>query len=47
MKKKIDSANPEEAAQFDRRFRYAIICFAVVEFVVIALIIYHKVRGLG
>lgn len=42
---KPDSGAAEEAAQFDRRFRYAIICFALVEFIVIALIIYHKLRG--
>lgn len=44
-KKKLDSSAEEEAARFDRRFRYAIIGFAVVEFIVIALIVYHKVIG--
>lgn len=43
LEKKIDSALRKEAAQFDRRFKCAIICFAVIEFLVIALVIYEKV----
>ena len=43
--KKSDSGPENEAAQFDRRFKYAIICFAVIEFIVTALVIYHKVAG--
>lgn len=35
----------EEAAQSDRRLKQAIICFAVVEFIVLALVIYHKLAG--
>ncbi|HKS30746.1 MAG TPA: hypothetical protein VJS44_23285 [Pyrinomonadaceae bacterium] len=40
--KKVDSAPSTEAAQFKRRFRQAIICFAIVEFIVMAFAIYHK-----
>ncbi|HEX8177036.1 MAG TPA: hypothetical protein VF543_18235 [Pyrinomonadaceae bacterium] len=43
--KKIDSGLQKEAAQFNRRFRQAIICFAVVEFIVMALVIYYKLAG--
>lgn len=44
-KQKTDSGPRKEGAEFDRRFRRAIICFAVVEFIVIALVIYHKLAG--
>jgi hypothetical protein len=43
QEKKVDSGLEKEAAQFNRRFRQAIICFAVIEFIVMALVIYHKV----
>lgn len=43
--KKIDSGPQKEGAQFDRRLRQAIICFALVEFIVIALVVYHRFIG--
>ena len=40
-----DSVNrhDEDDAAFDRRFRYAIAAFAVVELIVIALVVYYKI----
>ena len=32
----------EDAGTFDRSFKYAVIIYAVVEFVAIALVIYYK-----
>jgi hypothetical protein len=32
----------EDAGTFDRSFKYAVILYAVVEFVAIALVIYYK-----
>jgi hypothetical protein len=32
-----------DAAAFNRRFKYALISYAVVEFIVIALVVYAKV----
>jgi len=33
-----------DATAFNRRFKYALIAYAVVEFMVIALVVYTKVR---
>jgi hypothetical protein len=33
-----------DSAAFNRRFKYALIAYAVVEFIVIALVVYSKVR---
>ena len=33
-----------DSAAFNRRFKYALIAYAVVEFIVIALVVYAKVR---
>jgi hypothetical protein len=44
MKEKDTDSNPhEDRAAFDRRFKRAVIAFAVVEFIVMALSIYYKV----
>lgn len=32
----------EEASPFDRRFKYAVIALAILEFFAIALAVYHK-----
>ncbi len=32
----------EDAKAFDRRFKYAVIIYAVAEFLAIALLLYHK-----
>jgi hypothetical protein len=32
----------EDEARFDVRFRYAVVAFAVIEFIVIALVVYYK-----
>jgi len=37
-----DDAGAGDAGTFDRSFRYAIIIYAVVEFVAIALVLYYK-----
>ena len=36
------AAPGEEAGTFDRSFKYAVIVYAVVEFVAIALVLYYK-----
>lgn len=36
------AAPDEDAGTFDRSFKYAVIIYAVVEFVAIALVIYYK-----
>ena len=45
VKKKNESAGAtpdEDAGTFDRNFKYAVIIYAVVEFVAIALVLYYK-----
>lgn len=32
----------EDSDAFDRRFKYSLIAYAVIEFIVIALVLYHK-----
>ena len=39
----MSEAKSEEALRFNRRFRFAIIIFAVVEFVVIACVVSYVV----
>ena len=41
--KDMKLSQDEDEARFDRRFRYAVAAFAVVEFIVIALVVYYKV----
>jgi large-conductance mechanosensitive channel len=41
--KQVDEGRVEGAAGFDRTFRYALVIYAVVEFVAIALVVYYKV----
>lgn len=36
-----DENDKRDSADFDRRFKYAVIVYAVMEFVVIALIVYY------
>ena len=33
-----------ETAAFNRRFKYAVIAYAIIEFIAIAFVIYYKVR---
>lgn len=33
-----------DSARFKRQFKYALIVYAIVEFIVIALLVYSKVR---
>ena len=33
-----------DSAAFNRRFKYALIAYAIVEFVVIALVVYAKIK---
>jgi large-conductance mechanosensitive channel len=33
-----------DSAAFNRRFKYALIAYAIVEFIVIALVVFYKVR---
>jgi len=40
---KADESRAEKAPDFGRTFRYALIICALVEFVAIALVVYHKV----
>ncbi|HEX8283769.1 MAG TPA: hypothetical protein VF588_10465 [Pyrinomonadaceae bacterium] len=37
-----DSRPDEGAGTFDRSFKYAVIIYAVVEFLAVALLVYHK-----
>lgn len=37
-----DESQYEDSAEFNRRFRYAVIAFAIIEFIAIALLVYHK-----
>jgi hypothetical protein len=39
----VEPEFPDSAA-FNRRFKYALIAYAIVEFIVIALVVYAKVR---
>ena len=43
MPKESDSQD-EESAAFNRRFKSAIIVYAIVEFIVIAFVVYYKVK---
>jgi hypothetical protein len=40
----MNETNSEETVRFKRRFRIAIIAFAVVEFIVIAFVVSYVVR---
>ena len=40
---KVDEGRVEGASPPDRAFRYALIIYAVVEFIAVALIVYYKV----
>lgn len=35
---------PEDSATFNRRFKYAVIAFAIIEFIAIAFVIYKARR---
>ena len=39
---KIDEGRAEGASPFGRAFKYALIIYAVVEFVAVALVVYYK-----
>ncbi|HVF49977.1 MAG TPA: hypothetical protein VNA19_07815 [Pyrinomonadaceae bacterium] len=39
-----EAETDEETKAFNRRFKYALIGFAIVEFVVLASVIYYKSR---
>jgi hypothetical protein len=41
--KDIRLTEHEDAARFDRRFKYAVAAFALIEFIVIASVVYYKV----
>ena len=40
---KVDEGRAEGASDFDRTFKYALVIYAVVEFVAVALFVYYKV----
>ncbi len=40
---KVDEGRAEGASDFDRTFRRALVVYAVVEFVALALVVCHKV----
>jgi len=42
--KNEDKTESEDSAAFNRRFKYAVIAFAIVEFIVIAYIVYQTRR---
>ncbi len=39
---KVDEGRVERASAFDRGFKCALVIYAAVEFVAVALVIYHK-----
>ena len=39
-----DKTESDDSAAFNRRFKYAVIVFAIVEFIVIAYIVYQTSR---
>jgi large-conductance mechanosensitive channel len=41
--KSQDESAYKEPAEFDRRFKYAVIACAILEFIVIAFVVYYKV----
>ena len=41
---KADESRVEGASGFDRAFRYALVIYAVVEFVAVALVVYFKLK---
>ena len=41
--KSQDESHYEDAAEFDRRFKYAVIACAIIEFIAIAFVVHYKV----
>jgi hypothetical protein len=37
-----DAPREEDAGSFDRSFKYALIAYAVIEFIAIALVVYYQ-----
>ncbi len=37
-----DESQYEESAELNRRFKYAVIAYAIIEFIAIAFVIYYK-----
>lgn len=37
-----DASPEEDAGNFDRSFKYALIAYAVIEFIAIALVVYYQ-----
>lgn len=43
-KEKEAESQDEESAAFNRRFKYAVIAYALIEFIVIVFIVYYKAK---
>ena len=37
-----DESQYEDSAAFNRRFKYAVIAYAIIEFIAIAFVVYYK-----
>ena len=43
LAKSKDERDHEDSAAFNRQFKYAVIAYAIVEFIAIAFVVYYKV----
>ena len=43
LEKGHDESHYEDSAAFNRQFKYAVIACAIIEFIVIAFVVYYKV----
>ena len=43
LAKSEDESRREDSAAFTRQFKYAVIAYAIIEFIAIAFVVYYKV----
>ena len=44
LKKGKAESQSEDLATFNRRFKYALVAYAIIEFIVIALVVYYQAQ---
>lgn len=42
LEKSSDESQYEDSVAFNRRFKYAVIAYAIIEFIAIAFVVYYK-----
>jgi hypothetical protein len=42
LEKNGDESQYEDSATFNRRFKYTVIAYAIIEFIAIAFVVYYK-----